>query len=279
MTLAWVAPTDNGGSAITTYAIEYKLVGETSWHLLTRANSTSVSGSISGLNPATRYSVRVAAVNVAGVGAFGPAGSELTGAAPAVVEPVAIVPEIVQNTKQQITERKREKVELKFIRISDVQSVKIDNKEVAFTIADGVISFIDPDLSVGIKDVEISGSWGRLTLAQVVQVLPASLPANKVSVVRIAGFAPGLSKMTNQIMKDIRAFVKSKTSPITLSCKGSTSGPTVLKQDAALARARATNVCNYIRKIATPEQMKTTSLNTIWMSPLARSVVLTMEHK
>jgi len=46
-----------------------------------------------------------------------------------------------------------------------------------------------------------------------------------------------------------------------------------------LARARATNVCNYIRKIATPEQMKTTSLNTVWMSPLARSVVLTMEHK
>ncbi|MSZ40170.1 MAG: hypothetical protein F2599_03420 [Actinobacteria bacterium] len=186
-------------------------------------------------------------------------------------------------------ERKSEKVELKFIRISDVQSVKIEDKEIPFTMVDGVVTFTDPGLSVGIKDVVVSGSWGKLTLARVLEVLPASLPVSspspsalpvkKFATVRIAGFAPGLSKMTNQIMRDIRAFIKSKTSPINLSCKGSTSGPTVLKQDAALARARATNVCNYIRKIATPEQIKTTSLNTIWMSPLARSVVLTLEHK
>jgi hypothetical protein len=310
MTLAWVAPTDNGGSAITNYVIEYKLVGETTWSPLTRATSTNVSGSISGLNPTTRYSVRVAAVNVAGTGQFGPAGSELTGNAPSPSpsptptatatsnpnppsDPAPVVPQVDTRFKQQITEKKREKVELKFIQISDVRSVKIEGKEVPFTMIGGTVTFIDPDLSLGMKDVVVSGSWGQLTLAQVIEVLPAALPVvspsptpspsalpvKKFATVRISGFAPGLSKMTNQIMKDIRAFIKSKTSPITLSCKGSTSGPTVLKQDAALARARATNVCNYIRKIATPEQMKTTSLNTVWMSPLARSVVLTMEHK
>jgi len=298
MSLAWVAPTDNGGSAITNYVIEYKLVGETTWSTLTRATSTSVSGSISGLNAQTRYSVRVAAVNAAGTGQFGPAGSELTGNAPSPSpnprsEPAPVVPQVDTKFKQQIIEKKREKIELKFIQISDVRSVKIEGKEVPFTMAGGTVTFTDPDLSLGMKDVVVSGSWGQLTLSQVVEVLPAALPVaspsptpspsavpvRKFATVRIAGFAPGLSKMTAQIMKDIRAFLKGKTSPVTLSCKGSTSGPTVLKQDAALARARATNVCTYIRKIATPGQMKTTSLNTIWVSPLARSVVLTVEHK
>lgn len=79
ISLTWTAPSDNGGSPITDYAIEYKLLSATSWTRLTRATSTSTSATITGLNQTTNYSVRVAAVNAAGVGSFGSASSTLTG--------------------------------------------------------------------------------------------------------------------------------------------------------------------------------------------------------
>lgn len=82
MNLVWAAPTSNGGAPITDYVIEYKLLSATSWSTLSRSVSTNLSGSITGLTAETRYSVRVAAVNAAGTGTFGPAASELTGLAP-----------------------------------------------------------------------------------------------------------------------------------------------------------------------------------------------------
>lgn len=79
ISITWTAPADNGGAAITDYAVEYKLLSATSWTRLSRAASTTTSASITALNPTTNYSVRVAAVNSAGVGSFGSASSALTG--------------------------------------------------------------------------------------------------------------------------------------------------------------------------------------------------------
>lgn len=76
--LAWVAPLSNGGAAITDYQIQYKLLTATSWSVLSRSASTETSVTVPNLQGLTGYSVRVAAVNPAGVGPFGPAGSEVT---------------------------------------------------------------------------------------------------------------------------------------------------------------------------------------------------------
>lgn len=285
MTLSWNAPTDTGGAAISDYVIEYKLLTDTSWSLLTRSVSTSRSGSISGLNPNTRYSVRVAAVNEAGTGSFGSAGSELTGTAPspspsasATSAPQTSAPEtpVLQSKfKQVIKHMQREKVELKFIKIDEVKSVKVDGKEIEFKVVEGTVTFTDPGISLGTKDVVVSGSWGSLTLTQVVEVVKsAGIKAPAASSIRITGFAPGLSKLTKSMMKNISNFVKSKTSAIQLTCQGSTSGPSVLKVDPALARARAANVCKYIKSLGTVSQYKTTALNTVWLSPLARNVTI-----
>jgi hypothetical protein len=274
MTLSWSAPANNGGASITDYVIEYKLLADTNWNLLTRAASTSLSGSISGLNPTTRYSVRVAAVNAAGIGSFGAAGSELTGVAPPVEE--TAMPLLQSTSKQVVKHMQREKVELKFIRINDVKSVKVEGKEVDFKVVEGVVSFVDPGLSLGMKDVVVAGSWGTLTFAQVVEVVKsAGVPSTAVAKsLRISGFAPGMSTLTNSIISKINKFVKSMTSPMKLTCQGSTSGPTVLKVDKSLAETRAAKVCKYIKTLNSSSQYKTTSLNTIWMSPLARNVTL-----
>lgn len=288
MTLSWNAPTDNGGSAVTDYVIEYKLLSDTSWSVLTRSTSTSRSGSISGLNPNTRYSVRVAAVNEAGTGSFGSAGSELTGTAPSPSpsasatsnsEPVASAPEkpVLQSKfKQVIKYKKSEKVELKFIRIDDVKTVTVEGKSIEFTITDGTVTFVDPGISLGTKDVVVSGSWGTLTLTQVVEVVnSASVGSNPVSqTLRISGFAPGVTRLTKSMAASIEKFVKSMKAPMKLTCQGSTSGPTVLKTDKALAMARAKSVCGYIKTLSPSFSVTTSAMNTVWMSSLARNVTL-----
>ena len=302
MTLSWNAPTDNGGAPISDYVIEYKLLGDTSWTPLTRSTSTTRSGSISGLNPNTRYSVRVAAVNEAGTGSFGPAGSELTGTAPSPspsaspspsvsasvspspspsvsAEPLSAEPQkpVLQSKfKQVIKHKEREKVELKFIKIDDVKSVKVDGKEIEFKVVEGTVTFVDPGISLGTKDVVVEGSWGSLTLTQVIEVVKSTaLTTTPVfETFRISGFAPGMAQLTKSMMTKIKSFVKSMTSPIKLTCQGSTSGPTVLKVDPQLAKNRAANVCKYIKSLNSKMDIKTTALNTVWMSPLARNVTL-----
>jgi uncharacterized repeat protein (TIGR02543 family) len=79
LTVTWNPPADNGGAAVVDYVIQYKLLTDTNWTTLSRAASTSQTATISGLVQTTRYSVRVAAVNSAGTGSFGSAGSEITG--------------------------------------------------------------------------------------------------------------------------------------------------------------------------------------------------------
>ena len=67
--VAWTPPLGNGGAAITGYHVQYKLATDVNWttHAENLAALTTV---ITGLADGTRYSVRVAAVNPAGVGAY-----------------------------------------------------------------------------------------------------------------------------------------------------------------------------------------------------------------
>jgi large repetitive protein len=72
MTLTWAAPSDTGGSAITGYSVQYRVSGASSWQ--TRSTTgTATTTVVPGLVNGTEYEFAVAAVNEAGIGAYGDA--------------------------------------------------------------------------------------------------------------------------------------------------------------------------------------------------------------
>ena len=84
--LTWTAPTNDGGSAVTGYRIEYSENGGQSWLVLVNNTaSTATTYSNTGLSPGTRRHYRVSAINGQGVGpvsnvAFAATGSTVPGA-------------------------------------------------------------------------------------------------------------------------------------------------------------------------------------------------------
>ncbi len=67
--LSWTAPTWDGGSAITGYEIGLSPDGGTTW-VTTQTVTTAVTFAATGLADATTYSIRVAAKNAQGTGAY-----------------------------------------------------------------------------------------------------------------------------------------------------------------------------------------------------------------
>ncbi len=91
--LSWTAPSNDGGSAITGYAIQKSSDGGSTWDTFTVTNTTSISISVTGLSNSTTYKFRVAAKNTIGQGPFSvaPYASASTTAAPTVPEtPTAV---------------------------------------------------------------------------------------------------------------------------------------------------------------------------------------------
>ena len=80
-TVTWVAPADNGSSAITDYIIQYSSNG-TYWSVFSDGVSNTTSAVVGGLTNGTTYVFRVAAVNAAGQGAWSLASSSVTPIAP-----------------------------------------------------------------------------------------------------------------------------------------------------------------------------------------------------
>lgn len=68
--LSWTAPTSNGGSAITTYAVQYSSNGGGSWSTFTHTASTATSINVTGLSSSTAYLFKVAATNSIGTGSY-----------------------------------------------------------------------------------------------------------------------------------------------------------------------------------------------------------------
>jgi titin len=66
----FTAPANNGGSAITGYAVRFSVVNSDVWSTATLTGSTSTSFTQTGLTPATSYIFQVAAINAAGQGAW-----------------------------------------------------------------------------------------------------------------------------------------------------------------------------------------------------------------
>ena len=78
VTLQWVAPTDNGGAAITDYVIQYRVnLTGTEWVTVSRAPSTATTAILSGFTVRTGHLFRVAAVNAKGTSAWSAIGGPI----------------------------------------------------------------------------------------------------------------------------------------------------------------------------------------------------------
>ena len=65
----WSTPADNGGAAITSYSVQYRRTGTTTWFNVSRSG-TSTSETIENLREDTSYQIQVAAINSNGTGPY-----------------------------------------------------------------------------------------------------------------------------------------------------------------------------------------------------------------
>ena len=77
-TVSWTAPVDNGGYAITDYAVQYSSNSGTTWTTFADGTSTANTATVTGLTNGTDYVFRVAAINGAGTGPYSSATSSVT---------------------------------------------------------------------------------------------------------------------------------------------------------------------------------------------------------
>jgi uncharacterized repeat protein (TIGR02543 family) len=65
-TITWSAPSDDGGSAVTDYIIEYRVATSGTWTTFTDGVSTTTSATVTGLSAGSSYEFRVTAKNIIG---------------------------------------------------------------------------------------------------------------------------------------------------------------------------------------------------------------------
>jgi hypothetical protein len=78
ISIAWTAPSNNGGSAISDYVVQFSSNNGSTWSTFSDGVSTATSATVLDLTNATTYLFRVAAVNAAGTGPFSAASSPIT---------------------------------------------------------------------------------------------------------------------------------------------------------------------------------------------------------
>ena len=101
LTVTWLAPNDDGGSALTGYKVRYKLTTDSDYTTIDAGLDTSET--ISGLAVATAYDISVRAENAIGAGAWSPDSTATTASAvvPAAPSPRASA---VEGTDDLVTE-------------------------------------------------------------------------------------------------------------------------------------------------------------------------------
>ncbi|HWB68336.1 MAG TPA: fibronectin type III domain-containing protein, partial [Mycobacteriales bacterium] len=79
-TVSWTPPSNNGGSAVTGYDVQYSSDGGSNWTSASNAfhTSTATTQTVTGLANGTSYVFRVAALNAAGTGAYSTASAPVT---------------------------------------------------------------------------------------------------------------------------------------------------------------------------------------------------------
>ena len=70
ISLAWTAPSSNGGAPISDYTVQYRVTGTSTWNTFPDGVSTATNAVVSGLTNGTSYDFQVGAVNSTGQGAM-----------------------------------------------------------------------------------------------------------------------------------------------------------------------------------------------------------------
>jgi hypothetical protein len=137
-----------------------------------------------------------------------------------------------------------------------IETLKLNGKDAR------IISKSATSIELQLDDVLAAGE-------EVVKVTPVT------SQVTIRGFLPGGSKLTSQMISQIKKVI-SKGDVKSVVCEGFTSGPTILKGDAKVAKSRATNVCSLIKSIDSSIQIQTSAKATSVAGSEFRKTVLTL---
>ena len=77
-TVSWHAPSDNGGSAITGYSVQYSTNGGATWKTATMCKGTATSCTITGLTAGTSYEFHVSATNAIGTSSYSASSASVT---------------------------------------------------------------------------------------------------------------------------------------------------------------------------------------------------------
>jgi hypothetical protein len=78
VSVSWGAPSNDGGSAITDYIVEYQESGVATWSVFADGTSSALSATVTGLTNARAYQFRVSALNVVNTGAVSTASVAVT---------------------------------------------------------------------------------------------------------------------------------------------------------------------------------------------------------
>lgn len=259
----------DGGQAITGY--EYSVDGG-AW--VTISPTPTSSFVISGLNALTSYSVQIRAVNASGPGSVsnivvgttlgGSNNNSQNNSAP-VAQPyngpeiIAIVPNVVKTAGGETVVVVGRRLGVgETLTIGGITVTLVTPTETGF-------KFVMPAGTAGLKDMVYGYNGGaKYTVLSAIQaVAPATTePGNggdtipdedpkPWSAVGVANmFAPGSAVVNSRVRAQVVAMVRQYGSIATkIECSGFTMGPTVLKVDAALSKARAAAVCGLIKQL------------------------------
>lgn len=255
----------SGGQTITGY--EYSLDGG-AWVAISPAPTSSFT--IQGLAAQTSYNVRLRAANATGPGSASNtvAGTTLGSSGPSNNSPVIQPyngPEITSIVPKIVKTDGGETVVVEGRRLGAGQDLTIGGIKVTMiTPTETGFKFVMPAGTAGLKDMVYSYDGGASfkvlgALEAVAPYIPqtgngGSTPTTEPepwSAVGVANmFAPGSSVVNTRVRAQVVAMVRQYGSIATkIECSGFTMGPTVLRVDAALSKARAVAVCGLIKQL------------------------------
>ena len=161
--LAWEAPASNGGTAITSYVVDYETGG--SWISLTPSGLTAT---ISGIGVDNAFSFRVAAVNSVGTGSY----STLQH-----TPPVPYSGPIAQSlSREPLVAGSTKTITFTGIRLNLVSSMSVDGLDVQILSQSPTsITCVVPALTAGEKDLLMLSSAGNVTHQTAFEVMAESI--------------------------------------------------------------------------------------------------------
>ena len=175
-------------------------------------------------------------------------------------------------------------VKLYGINLTGLTALKIGDVSVDIvSVKDGFVEVKWPTLTPGVFSLSTAGTNadGPWIGKQELVLNLASVAANpntgalKSASLTIPSFAGGSATLTDSMKAKILSTIKKLPTLSSVTCVGSTSGPTVLASDAALAKRRAAAVCGFIVSNSPKAIATTVGKPSVVLGSLARNVSVT----